>query len=69
MNAMQMRLIVTLDDELVVKASKLTSITDHSALVHAALEALIQDQTERQLGEPTTSEAMPQRTHLIVKKQ
>lgn len=62
MNAMQMRLIVTLDDKLVAKASKLTSITDHSALVHAALEALIQDQTERQLGEPTTSEAMPQRT-------
>jgi toxin-antitoxin system, antitoxin component, ribbon-helix-helix domain protein len=69
MNAMQMRLIVTLDDELVAKASKLTSITDHSALVQAALEALIQDQTERQLGEPTTSEAMSQRTHLIVKKQ
>lgn len=44
-----MRTTVTLDDELVAKAQEYTGIQERSALVRAALEALVQQEAARRL--------------------
>lgn len=44
-----MRTTVTLDEELVAKAAKLTGIEEHSALVRAALETLVRVENGRLL--------------------
>jgi Arc/MetJ family transcription regulator len=45
-----MRTALTLDDSLVERARRLTGIPDKTALVHAALEALIARETARRLA-------------------
>ena len=44
-----MRTTVTLDDELVVKAQKYTGIAEKSALVNAALKALVEREAAHRL--------------------
>ena len=44
-----MRTTVTLDEEIVAKAAKLTGIEEHSSLVRAALEALVRVENGRLL--------------------
>ena len=45
-----MRTTVTLDDKLVADATELTGITDRTALLRAALTALVQRTAARQLA-------------------
>ena len=45
-----MRTTITLDDELLERAAELTGITEKSALVRAALTALIQREAARRLA-------------------
>jgi Arc/MetJ family transcription regulator len=45
-----MRTTLTLDDELLERAAELTGITEKSALVRAALTALIQREAARRLA-------------------
>ena len=45
-----MRTTVTLDDELLAKAEKYTSIKEKSALVNAALKALVEREAARRLA-------------------
>jgi Arc/MetJ family transcription regulator len=45
-----MRTTLTLDDDLVAKAQKLTALTEKSSLVREALKALIQRETARRLA-------------------
>ena len=45
-----MRTTVTLDDELVAKATKLTGAPDRSTLLHAGLRALIERESARRLA-------------------
>lgn len=45
-----MRTTVTIDDELVARASELTGITERSALLRKALETLIQIEAGRRLA-------------------
>ena len=58
-----MRTTVTLDEELVAKAAKLTGIEEHSALVRAALETLVRVENGRLLatlgGSEPQSQAAP----------
>ena len=44
-----MRTTVTLDEEIVAKAAKLTGIEEHSSLVRAALETLVRVENGRLL--------------------
>jgi Arc/MetJ family transcription regulator len=48
--ALAMRTTVTLDDDLVAKAQKYTGIQEKSALIRAALEALVQREAARRLA-------------------
>jgi Arc/MetJ family transcription regulator len=45
-----MRTTVTLDDELLKDAQELTGITDKSALIKAALKALVEREAARRLA-------------------
>ena len=45
-----MRTTVTLDDELVARASELTGIADRSVLLRAGLEALVRLESARRLA-------------------
>lgn len=45
-----MRPTVLIDDELLTRASKLTGITDHSALLRRGLEILIRVESARRLA-------------------
>ena len=45
-----MRTTLTLDDELLERAAELTGITEKSALVRAALTALVQREAARRLA-------------------
>jgi Arc/MetJ family transcription regulator len=45
-----MRTTVTLDDDLIAKAQKYTGIQEKSALIRAALEALVQREAARRLA-------------------
>lgn len=45
-----MRTTITLDDDLVERAAELTGITEKSALVRAALTALVQREAARRLA-------------------
>jgi Arc/MetJ family transcription regulator len=45
-----MRTTVTLDDELMARAQQLTGIQERSALIRAALEALVQREAARRLA-------------------
>ena len=45
-----MRTTVTLDDTLVERAQRLTGLTERSALLRAALTALIQQESARRLA-------------------
>ena len=45
-----MRTTVTLDDELLAKASELTGITERSVLLHDGLRALIRVESARRLA-------------------
>lgn len=45
-----MRTTIALDDDLVEKARKLTSIKENAALVRAALQALIERESARRLS-------------------
>lgn len=45
-----MRTTVTLDDELVAKAIKLTGARDRSTVLHAGLKALIERESARRLA-------------------
>lgn len=60
-----MRTTVTLDDELVARATELTGITERAALVRAGLEALVRIEAGRRLaalgGTEPTAEAAPRR--------
>ncbi|MEP9382671.1 type II toxin-antitoxin system VapB family antitoxin [Nocardioides sp. KR10-350] len=60
-----MRTTVTLDDELVARASELTGITEKAALVRAGLEALVRLEAGRRLaalgGTDPGAEAAPRR--------
>jgi len=47
---MQMRTTLNVDDELVARASRLTGITEKTALLHAGLEALIARASARRLA-------------------
>jgi Arc/MetJ family transcription regulator len=44
-----MRLTLTLDDALLAKAEEYTGISDKSALIHAALRALVEREAARRL--------------------
>jgi len=48
--ALAMRTTITLDDDLVAKAQKYTGIQEKSALIRAALEALVQREAARRLA-------------------
>lgn len=60
-----MRTTVTLDDELLARASELTGITEKAALVRAGLEALVRLEAARRLaalgGSDPAAEAAPRR--------
>jgi Arc/MetJ family transcription regulator len=45
-----MRTTITIDDELLEDAQELTGVTDKSALVRAALTALVQRESARRLA-------------------
>ncbi|HEY1931775.1 MAG TPA: type II toxin-antitoxin system VapB family antitoxin [Acetobacteraceae bacterium] len=45
-----MRTTITLDDELIAKAQKLTGIEEKTLLVRAALKALVERETARRLA-------------------
>jgi Arc/MetJ family transcription regulator len=45
-----MRVTLTLDDELLAKAAEHTGISDKSALIHAALRALVEREAARRLA-------------------
>ncbi len=45
-----MRTTVTLDDDLIARAQKYTGIQETSALIRAALEALVQREAARRLA-------------------
>ena len=45
-----MRTTITLDDDLVADAQEFTGITEKSALVRAALKALVEREASRQLA-------------------
>ncbi len=45
-----MRTTITLDDELVKDAQELTGVTDKSALIKAALRALVERESARRLA-------------------
>lgn len=45
-----MRTTITLDDELLKDAQELTGVTDKSALVKAALKALVERESARRLA-------------------
>jgi len=47
---MHMRTTLNLDDELMGKAMELTGLTEKTAIVHAALEALIRRESARRLA-------------------
>ena len=61
-----MRTTVTLDDDLVTRASELTGITERSALLRAGLETLVRVESARRLaalgGTDTEAGAAPRRT-------
>lgn len=65
-----MRTTVTLDDDLVAQAEKYTGITERSALLRAALTALVQREAARRLallgGSDPDAEAAPRRRSSIV---
>ena len=46
----RMRTTVTLDDELLNDAQELTGVTDKSALIRAALKALVERESARRLA-------------------
>jgi Arc/MetJ family transcription regulator len=58
-----MRIIITLDDELVRHAKEFTGITDTSALIHEALTRLVSYEAARRLaalgGSDPKAEAAP----------
>ena len=60
-----MRTTVTLDEEIVARAAKLTGIEEHSSLVRAALETLVRVENERLLatlgGSEPQAQAAPRR--------
>jgi len=60
-----MRTTVTLDEEIVAKAAKLTGIEEHSSLVRAALETLVRVENGRLLttlgGSEPQAQAAPRR--------
>lgn len=60
-----MRTTVTLDDELLAKASELTGITERSVLLHDGLRALIRLESARRLaalgGSDPEASAVPRR--------
>ena len=64
-----MRTTVTLDDELVAQAEKYTGITERSALLRAALTALVQREAARRLallgGSDPDAELPPRRRSTI----
>ena len=60
-----MRTTITVDDDLVERASELTGVTERSALVRVGLEALIRIESARRLaalgGTDPSAEAAPRR--------
>lgn len=60
-----MRTTVTLDDDLVARASELTGTTERAALVRQRLEALVRLESARRLaalgGSDATADAGPRR--------
>lgn len=60
-----MRTTVTIDDELVARASELTGITERSALLREGLESLIRVESARRLaalgGSDVKASAAPRR--------
>jgi Arc/MetJ family transcription regulator len=60
-----MRTTVSLDDKVVKEARELSGITENTALIREALQALIQRESARQLmqlsGTAPTMEAVPRR--------
>lgn len=60
-----MRTTVSLDDNVVKEARELSGITENTALIREALQALIQRESARQLmqlsGSAPTMEAVPRR--------
>jgi Arc/MetJ family transcription regulator len=62
---MHMRTTLTIDENLLERASKLTGIRQKTALVHAGLEALIAHEAARRLaplaGAEPTLRAVPRR--------
>lgn len=60
-----MRTTITLDDDLVAKASELTGIAERSLLLRTALETLIRVESGRRLaalgGSDPSAEAAPRR--------
>lgn len=60
-----MRTTVTIDDELIARASALTGVTERSALLREGLEALIRVESARRLaalgGTDATASAAPRR--------
>ncbi len=64
-----MRTTVTLDDELVAKASELTGVTERSALLRAGLETLIRVESARRLaalgGSDPEAVAAPRRRDVV----
>jgi Arc/MetJ family transcription regulator len=60
-----MRTTVTLDDEMMAKASAYTGVTDRSALIREALQALVAREAARRMialgGSDPTAAAAPRR--------
>ena len=60
-----MRTTVTLDDEMIAKATAYTGITDRSALIREALQALVAREAARRMialgGSDPTASAAPRR--------
>jgi len=47
---MHMRTTLNIDDDLLAEASRLTGVTEKTALVHAGLQSLIQREAARRLA-------------------
>lgn len=62
-----MRTTLVLDDDLLAEAQRLTGVTEKTALVRAALTALIERESARRLarlgGSEPTASAPPRRRH------
>jgi len=66
---MHMRTTLILDDDLLAKAQKLTQISEKTAVIHFALEALIARESARRLaamgGSDPNATAAPRRRNRI----